>query len=85
MAALGLQRRSQDRMRVGTNAADPAYLAMSDADACRKMANECRREAARAVNPVDQQRWLQMSEQWLRLAEAAEQGTSAWPRSRGSQ
>jgi hypothetical protein len=57
---------------------------MSDADECRKMAEECRQEAAKAVNPIEQQRWLEMHEQWVGLAEAAERGTLTWARSRGS-
>jgi hypothetical protein len=71
--------------RSGTNVCDWAYPAMSDADECRKMAEECRQEAAKAVNPIEQQRWLEMREQWLGLAEAAERGGRIiWSPSRGS-
>jgi hypothetical protein len=58
---------------------------MSDADQCRKMAEECRQEAAKAISPVERQQWLEMREKWLGLAEAAERGGwIIWPPSRGS-
>jgi hypothetical protein len=48
------------------------------------MAEECRQEADKTVNPIERQRWLEMREQWVRLAETAERGNSARARSRGS-
>jgi len=46
-----------------------------DPDMFRKLAEECREQAAKAVNPVDKQQWLRLSEEWLKLAQAAERGT----------
>lgn len=41
-------------------------------DACRRSAEDCRRQAAQAFNPSDRERWLRIAEEWLQLAEAAE-------------
>lgn len=46
---------------------------MSDDPAkCRKLAEECRQQAARAISPTDKERWLRLSEDWLRRAQAPE-------------
>ena len=44
---------------------------MSDADAARyrRQAEECRRLAAKAVNPIDKEAWQRRADDWLRLAQ----------------
>jgi hypothetical protein len=39
----------------------------------RKKAEECRQEAARAVNEIDRQNWLTMADEWMALARSAEE------------
>jgi hypothetical protein len=46
-----------------------------DTDKFRKLAEECRQQAAKAVSPIEKQQWLRLSEEWLKLAQAAERGT----------
>ena len=43
-----------------------------DAAGFRKQAEECRAQAAKAVSPLDKEAWLQVAEEWLKLAESAE-------------
>jgi hypothetical protein len=40
-----------------------------DADEDRKMADECREQAKKVVNPTDKSAWLRIAEQWLKLAQ----------------
>ncbi|XIA66816.1 hypothetical protein ACFIOY_13480 [Bradyrhizobium sp. TZ2] len=39
----------------------------------RRHAEECREQAAKAVNPLDKQAWLELAEGWIKLAQAEEQ------------
>jgi hypothetical protein len=39
-----------------------------DAARFRQQANECREQAAKAVNPLDKEAWLRVAEEWLKLA-----------------
>ena len=48
-------------------------MALPDAvEIYRRKADDCRREAERAVSPLDRQRWLQLAGDWMKLAEARE-------------
>jgi ferric-dicitrate binding protein FerR (iron transport regulator) len=38
------------------------------ADNCRKEAEECEREAARALSPLNKEAWLRLSREWTKLA-----------------
>jgi hypothetical protein len=38
----------------------------------RKKAEECRAQAAAAVNPIDKEAWLRLSEEWLRMASSVD-------------
>jgi len=42
------------------------------AEIYRKKAEDCRREAERAVSALDRQRWLQLAGDWMKLVEARE-------------
>jgi hypothetical protein len=37
-----------------------------------KKAEECRAQAAKAVNPIDKEAWLQLSEEWLKMASSVD-------------
>jgi len=37
-------------------------------DQCLKEAAECRREAERAVSPLDKEAWLRLAAEWSKLA-----------------
>ena len=58
---------------------------MSDDDAARfrKQAEDCRAQAAKAVSPLDEESWLRVAEEWLKLALSVEQapmvGRLSWP------
>jgi hypothetical protein len=45
-------------------------VTMSDDYAARfrKQAEECREQAAKAVNPLDKEAWLRLAEEWLMMA-----------------
>ena len=47
---------------------------MSDQDIarCRAQAEECRREAERTINPLDQEAWLRLAGEWIKMAQEAE-------------
>jgi hypothetical protein len=47
---------------------------MSDDDAAkfRNQADECREQAAKALSPLDKEAWLQVAEEWLKLAMSGE-------------
>jgi hypothetical protein len=53
------------------------------AEACRSSAEDCRRQAARALNPSDRERWLRIAQEWIQLAEAAEAEAQVATRVRG--
>jgi hypothetical protein len=48
----------------------------NDANRFRKQAEECRRHAARVVGAVEKEQWHRLSEEWLKLAQATEEGRS---------
>ena len=41
------------------------------ADEYSKLAEECRQHAEKAMSGLDKERWLQLAESWLRLADDA--------------
>ncbi|MBR1155837.1 hypothetical protein [Bradyrhizobium sp. JYMT SZCCT0428] len=43
-----------------------------DAARFRNQADECREQAERAINPLDKERWLRLSEEWLKMTASAE-------------
>jgi hypothetical protein len=43
-----------------------------DADRFRKQEDECRKQAAKAVSPLDKETWLRVAEEWLKLAISVE-------------
>jgi erythromycin esterase-like protein len=45
---------------------------MSEADRFRKQADECREQAERAINPLDEERWLRLTRDWTKMAQDAE-------------
>jgi hypothetical protein len=45
----------------------------TDAERFRKEVDVCREAADKATNPIDKAAWLQLAEDWLKLAEEAEQ------------
>jgi hypothetical protein len=45
----------------------------TDAESFCREAEECLRQAATAVSPLDAQAWLRMAKEWIRLAKDAEQ------------
>jgi hypothetical protein len=47
----------------------------TDAERFRKEAQECRELAEKATSPADKEAWLHLAEDWLKLAQEAEQGT----------
>jgi hypothetical protein len=47
---------------------------MSRANEFRTNADECREQAARAINPLDKERWLKIAQHWLQMAQEAEEG-----------
>ena len=44
-----------------------------DADRFLNEAEECLRQADMAVNPLDKKAWLQLAEDWMKLARAAKE------------
>ena len=40
----------------------------------RKQAEECREQAAKAVNPIDKEAWLRLAEEWLKMASSIDSG-----------
>jgi hypothetical protein len=45
-----------------------------DANRFRKQAEGCRQQAATAVGPLEKEQWHRLSEEWLKLARATEEG-----------
>jgi hypothetical protein len=43
-------------------------------DEARERAEECRREAARAINTVDVVAWLSQADEWRKLGQAGDMG-----------
>jgi hypothetical protein len=52
---------------------------MPDADRFRKQADECRQQAEKAINPLDQEAWLRIAGEWLKMAAAADQRRGGGP------
>jgi hypothetical protein len=48
-------------------------MAVDDAEEYRRQAAECRRQAARAVSEVQKAEWLRLAQDWLSLANGAEE------------
>jgi hypothetical protein len=46
----------------------------TDAERFRKEAEDCRELAGKAMSPADKEAWLQLAEDWLKLAQEAEKG-----------
>jgi hypothetical protein len=44
----------------------------NDSDRFRRQADESRQQAARSVNPLDKESWLRVAEEWIKLAQAAD-------------
>jgi hypothetical protein len=44
----------------------------SDAARFRKQAEEAREQSAKSVSPLDEQAWLRVAEEWLKLASSAD-------------
>ena len=47
----------------------------TNAERFRKEAEECRELAEKAMSPLDQEAWVRLAEDWLKLAQEAERGT----------
>jgi hypothetical protein len=47
-------------------------LGTNMADEYRKNADDCREQAAKALRPLDKERWLKLAEDWLKLAKIEE-------------
>jgi hypothetical protein len=45
---------------------------LRDAAKFRIQARECQEQAAKSVSPLDQETWLRVAEEWLKLAVSAE-------------
>jgi hypothetical protein len=48
-------------------------LGANMADEYRKNADDCREQAAKALHPLDKERWLKLAEDWLKLAKNVEE------------
>ncbi|MBR1235407.1 hypothetical protein [Bradyrhizobium sp. AUGA SZCCT0182] len=55
-----------------------------DAARFRNQADECREQAERAINPLDKERWLRLSEEWLKMTASAEKDNGKPPQLAGS-
>ena len=44
-----------------------------ESDRFRSKATECRHLAETAINPLDKEAWLQLAEDWIKLAEDAQE------------
>ena len=47
-------------------------MSNDEADRFRKQAEECRKQAAKAMSPLDKEPWLHVAEEWLKLALSVE-------------
>jgi hypothetical protein len=56
----------------------PGCLAMFKVEAARfrKLADDCRQQAEKAISPLDKEAWLRTAEEWIKLAQSAEQRDS---------
>ena len=53
-------------------------MAQTDAERFRLEAKECRRLAENARTEVDKEAWLRLADDWIKLAESAQQGRARW-------
>jgi hypothetical protein len=51
----------------------PVVMSDNDATRFRKQAEECREQAAKAVNPLDKESWLRVAAEWIKLAQATDE------------
>jgi len=51
---------------------------MSQAEKYHKTAAECRELADKAKSPIDKAHWLELADQWLRMAHEAERHPDAF-------
>jgi hypothetical protein len=49
-----------------------AVRSLSGVKQTSKQAEECREEAAKAVNPLDKEAWLRLAEEWLKMASSVD-------------
>ena len=66
----------QSQLRVDNQALARALAVMTDerfADHCRKEARDCEREAERTTSPLDKEAWLLLADDWIKMAQAAEE------------
>ena len=65
----------KDPTPFGRSALEIFSCPMSEDDAARyrKIAEECREQAAKAMSPLDKQAWLRTADEWLELASSVEQ------------
>jgi hypothetical protein len=47
-----------------------------DVNRYRKQAEECRREAEKALSPLEKEAWLRLAGDWIKLAQQAEERRS---------
>ena len=45
----------------------------TNTDKFLKQAEDCLREAGKAINPLDKEAWLRLAEDWMKLAQAAKE------------
>ena len=50
-----------------------------DAARFRQQADECQAQAAKAINPLDQEAWLRIAGEWLKMAAAADRKRGGGP------
>jgi hypothetical protein len=59
--------------RIATLAHYSGAMRETDADRFLSSAEECLKEAEKALNPLDKDAWLKLAEEWLQLARAAKE------------
>jgi hypothetical protein len=59
--------------RIATLAHYSGPIRETDADRFLRLAEECLKEAEKAINPLDKDAWLKLAEEWLQLARAAKE------------
>jgi hypothetical protein len=59
----------------------PVAMTETDAERFRKEAEECCKLAERSVSQLDKESWLRLADDWIKLAEGAEERRAKfWPR-----
>ena len=63
-------------MKAGGSLASETYASLlgmeTDAQRFREEAEECRKLAYRAINPLDKEAWLKLAAEWIKLAQGAD-------------